>query len=220
MQPETQTTCSLSRQDSAKDSAKEDREKFSHQTLILTALTAITTPNQHPSFNDHFVKLERLHYMEKSRHTRVIDAATTILVTDTEILATMARGANSIVALKEINRGDKDHSVLRDLLDSESQDVYSKSNQILGELNSKSNRILGEVDELLPGEFEMNSDPVIDEDHHAPAKDPQVFVSFPNPNSSIAMPSSDRICKPIAPDNGYWPQIWESKEGYIFESTQ
>jgi hypothetical protein len=40
---------------------------------------------------------------DKTTHTRVIDAATTILVTDTEILATMARSHNghNIIALKQ-----------------------------------------------------------------------------------------------------------------------
>jgi hypothetical protein len=93
------------------EEAKQDREKFSHQTLILTALTAINNTNNHSTFNANQVSKERFKYMkEKIARTPIIDAATTILVTDTEILATMARGthaAHSIFALKEVRERDQ-----------------------------------------------------------------------------------------------------------------
>jgi hypothetical protein len=100
---QTQTTFSTQ--------AASDRETFSNQTLLLTALTAINNPSSHPSLNDSEVNKERLHLMkEKAARTRIIDAATTILVTDTEILATMARRThttNIIFALTEIRQEDR-----------------------------------------------------------------------------------------------------------------
>src|SRR5437016_10350494 len=73
------------------------QETFSNQTLILTALAAINNPSHHPTFNESQISKERLRYMKDkaTNHTPIIDAATTILITDTEILATMARGVSS-----------------------------------------------------------------------------------------------------------------------------
>jgi hypothetical protein len=84
--------------------AQNDRDTFSHQTLLLTALTALNNRHRkHPSINEAAVSLERLEDMKhnSNRHTRVMDAVTTILITDTEIVATMTRGVQSIIAVRE-----------------------------------------------------------------------------------------------------------------------
>jgi hypothetical protein len=189
---QTQTTCCPS----SEDLAMKDREFFSHQTLVLTALSAITAVNQHPKFKDDEVRIERLAYMQtesKSTHTRVIDAATTILVTNAEVLATMAREGRSIVTLNATIRKGQD-PFLGDLLQSSG-------------LNNKTRKIFGKVDELLPGDLDvMNSDP---------KSGGQVFVSFPNPRRESLMPSSDRVCEPTALVSGYWTEIWKSKKVLI-----
>jgi hypothetical protein len=197
----------------------EDRETFSHQTLILTALTAINNPNHHPSFNDDQVNKERLRYMkEKSTHTPVIDAATTILVTDTEILATMSRGVpatHSIVALKETEKGnDQEHK---------NRELYY--DLLKSRLRNDSGQMLMEMEELLPDEFEtVKSDSATTNSNEDPSN---VFVSFPNINKTISMQkptksftSSDPICKPIDTVNGHWAQILKLKSGFIFDSTK
>jgi hypothetical protein len=203
------TTSSLS----PEDSALEMRETFSHQTLILTALTAINSPAQHPSFNTSQVNKERLQYMkEKSAHTPVIDAATTILVTDTEILATMARGAHathSIVALKEVKEEDQGYN--RDLDD------------LLPDLDT--GRLLSTIDALEPDNFGMaeiglaNDEASIDEGRLG-VSDKDVFISFPNINTEIPIEGSDSTCKPITMGPGHWNDIMKSKSGFIIESTQ
>jgi hypothetical protein len=222
-----QTTFSLSPQEFK---ASEDRETFSHQTLILTALTAINSPNNHPIFNGIEVNKERLRCMkERITHTRIIDAATAILITDTEILATMARGANtahSIVAIKEIMRKDQES-------DSQLHDDLLQVGKQFQDLDpGASDRVLGEIDGLIPGELHMAKS-VTDEGHRVPADD--VFVSFPNINKAIPFPMQEQlpidsvqqsstshgpICTPIATVNGHWTQIMESKKGFIFESTK
>jgi hypothetical protein len=185
---------------------REDREKFSLQTLMLTALTAINRPSHHPSFDDVRVNYERLQYMkEKASHTPILEAATTILVTDTEILATMARevhAAHSIVALKEIKANDQDRL----------------------ELRSKYYKTLEDIEDDF---HTVENGPVTDEGHVPASKD--VFVSLPNINKAIPTQesidssqkrSSDPICKPIVMGDGHWAQILESKKGFIFESTK
>ena len=196
--------------------AAEDRETFSCQTLILTALTAINNPNHHPTLHDIEVNKERIQYMkEKAIHTPVIDAATTILVTNTEILATMTRAvknAHSIVAIKEIK---EDNGVNR-IHDEKLNDLFESPH--FKTLDSPaSNRFLKDIDALLP-DSESNSDNngVLDKDH--------VFISFPNVNKSILSMdslSSNHLIKPISVDSkGLWTQIKASKDGIIVESTK
>ena len=190
----TQTTCYLS----PDDPAKKDRETFSHQTLVLTALTAINSANQHPSLNDAKVRVERFLTMkDKAESTRVIDAATTILVTNAEVIATMAHGADSIVTLTEINRNGE-HSLprVRDLLQSRAPDT-------------KQHHIFGEVDELIP------ADEIIRLRNEPRKSDHQVFVSFPNPrksNSSFGS-NGDRVCTSVG--DKHWTKIWNSKKVLI-----
>lgn len=206
--PVTTQASSLS-QDPCSSEAKENRETFSRQTLILTALTAINSPNHHPTFNEFLVNKERIQYMkDKTDHTPIIDAATKILITDTEILATMTRGvqcAHSIVAIKEMKEQYKEHdNKLETLLESGLKDLDSKA----------STRLARELDALLP-----DSDDFDWEESHNPDKD--VFISFPNINSAIPIDSSsytgDPICKPIIMNEGLWNQIMMSKNGFIFE---
>ena len=193
------TASSLSCSDSQ---AERDREKFSHQTLILTALTAINNPSRHSTFNDALVNRERIQYMrEKASHTPIIDAATTILITDTEILVTMSR-AHSIVSFKEIKGRDEEYSLLHQELESRIKDLNSE----------ESMKLLKQFDEFLPNV--VGDDAVADKYHG------DVFVSFPNINERIPMQEStsdDYICRPIAEDKGYWKRILESKSGYIFD---
>jgi hypothetical protein len=199
---------------SLKTQAAEDRETFSSQTLILTALTAVNNPNHHPTLHDIEVNEERIQYMkEKASHTPVIDAATTILVTNTEILATMTRqlqNAHRIIAIKEINENNlkvnQEH-------DDKLNDLF-KSPQF-NELDSPaSNRFLKTIDALLPdSESNLDDKGASDEDH--------VFISFPNSNEAIRMDSSEsssnHLIKPIALDNGLWAQIMDSKTGIIVD---
>jgi hypothetical protein len=115
----------------------EKRETFSHQTLILTVLAAINNPNHHPTFKATEVNNERIQYMkDKTNHIPVIDAATTILVTHTEILATMTRGVNThgLVAIKEIVNQEPENDSLLPLLSKLSHSV----------------RCPREIDEVLP----------------------------------------------------------------------
>ena len=189
------------------------RETFSHQTLILTALAAINNRNHHPIFNATEVEKERIQYMQdnKNSHTPVIDAATMILITDTEVLATMTRGvqnlkAHRLVAIKEINQ--EDESEFNSLLDSQldanhSQLLLRGIDEVLSELDSDHGRV--------------KRDQIPDEG---------IFLSFPNPNEEIflgshSIPSStDTICKPIKMDKGLWTQIMLLGSGHIDEPTQ
>jgi hypothetical protein len=76
------TASSLSLNDSLSQSLQlgvisgdHDRETFSHQTLILTALTAINNQNHHPTFMAAEVEKERIQNMkDKNSHTSVIDS--------------------------------------------------------------------------------------------------------------------------------------------------
>lgn len=91
--------------------AQEARAEFSHQTLLLTALTALNNQNTNkPSFHDKLVFDERIKYMSRKTdtHTNVVDSATSILITGTEIIATMSHGVKSIVAVKEESSGNDD----------------------------------------------------------------------------------------------------------------
>jgi hypothetical protein len=85
--------------------AQNDRDTFCYQTLLLTALTALNNDlrRNHPTIHEVAVFSERLTDMKNNtnKHTRVMDAATAILITDTEILATMTHGVQSIVAVRE-----------------------------------------------------------------------------------------------------------------------
>lgn len=187
--------------------AEQDREKFSHQTLILTALTAINSPNKHPTFKKNLVNQERIQYMkEKAAHTPIIDAATAILITDTEILATMSR-AHSIVTLKELKGKDQE---------SEEQLLLGRLESEIKRLSPKASvKLLKSFDELLPDDPDMD---LVTRTVNHPG---DVFVSFPNINEAISMQeeytSGDPICKPIAKGVGYWNRILESKSGYIFD---
>jgi len=161
--------------------AASDRETFSNQTLLLTALTAINNPSSHPSLNDSEVNKERIRTMKaKAARTRIIDAVTTILVTDTEILATMTRRThttNSIFALTEIRQKDK----------AQHERFESKLENLAPEGSHQ----------MLPGDFDMEDrGPVTDED---------VFISIPNMNKKIhVQESTERFCRPT--DRGDWPQ--------------
>lgn len=138
---------------------------------------------------------------EKASHTPIIDAATAILITDTEILATMSR-AHSIVSFKEIKGRDQEYSLLHHELESRIKDLNSE----------ESMKLLKQFDEFLPNA--VGDDAVADKYHG------DVFVSFPNINERIPMQEStsdDYICRPIAEDKGYWKRILESKSGYIFD---
>jgi len=117
-------------------SEERDRETFSHQTLILTALAAMNNRNHHPTFKADEVEDERIRYMkDKNSHTSVIDAATTILITDTEVLATMTRGVNRLFAIKEVNQEDESrlNSMLASQVDANTSALF-----------------LREIDEVLP----------------------------------------------------------------------
>src|SRR6202522_521663 len=63
---------------------------------------------------------------DKKRHTSVIDAASTILITNTEILATMNRGPNRLFAIKEINQEDKSQfkSQLESQVDTNTSELF------------------------------------------------------------------------------------------------
>ena len=221
---QTQTTCSLSPQDL---SEREDRETFSHQTLILTALTAINSSNKHPTFNNAHVIQERLTYMnEKAFHTPTIDAATTLLVTDTEILATMAHGSNALQGIVTVKEIEKSKDQLEE--DKKKLDALFESGLKNGSGTTEENIL--RMDGLLSEEFYTvnypeNSDPVED-----------LFISFPNINEEVLIQksterlpidlsqqsstSSDPICRPIEMGNGHWAEIQTKKKGYIFESTK
>lgn len=211
----TDSGSSLSLKDSQAQ-AEKDRETFSHQTLLLTALTAINNENHHPSFNLDDVNRDRVEYMRaKTSHTSIIDAATTILITNTEILATMARHhAHGIFAFKEIQGNNPEQMKLID------------------DLLTSPDPQLGKIDELLPDHLDMDGNgPVTwtDSDEAQTASEGHVFVSFPNTNKKICVQapanlsqqsstSSGPICQPIATDNGHWSQIMESTSGFIFGS--
>jgi len=187
-------------------SEERDRETFSHQTLILTALAAMNNRNHHPTFKADEVEDERIRYMkDKNSHTSVIDAATTILITDTEVLATMTRGVNGLFAIKEVNQEDESrlNSMLASQVDANTSALF-----------------LREIDEVLP-----------DSDHDGKKRDHMpdegVFFSFPNPNKHIHMgtgppisSSTDAICKPIKMDKELWTQIVQLGSGYIDEPTE
>ena len=213
-----QTASSLSPKDSQ---AEEDRETFSHQTLLLTALTAIN--NHHPSFNDYQISQERLEYMrDKATHTPIIDAATTILVTDTEILATMACGVDgtthSLVALREIGQNENTH--VEQLLNSGNLDF----------------QMMNKYDEYIPGDFDLVENGPATYEAQAEAAEHPLFVSFPNINTTVPMQapgptarspidssqqssmSRDSICTPIVIEEGHWSQIMASKSGFVFGS--
>jgi hypothetical protein len=182
-------------------SGDRDRETFSHQTLILTALAAINNRNHHPTFMAAEVEKERIQNMkDKNSNTSVIDAATTILITDTEILATMNRGPNRLFAVKEINQ--ENESRFKCQLESQ---VDANTSELF------------EIDEVLP-----------DSKHNGKKRDHMpdegVFFSFPNPNKEIPMDtissSTDATCKPIKMDKGLWTQIVQLRSGYIDEPTK
>jgi hypothetical protein len=169
--------------------AEQDREKFSHQTLILTALTAINSPNKHPTFQKHLVNQERIQYMkEKATHTPIIDAATAILITDTEILATMSR-AHNIVALKELKGKNQDsEEQLLDYLEQEIKRLSPKA----------SVKLLKSFDELLPDDPDI----MVEDDlvTWTGENSGDVFISFPNINEAIPMQEeyTSGDLKPIA----------------------
>jgi hypothetical protein len=203
------------------DGAREDRELFSNQTLILTALTAINNPNMHPLLNAKQVNDTRLQYMKDkgTRHTPVIDAATTILITDTEILATMAHGIqdkHSILALREVKEEYKDQ--LDALLQSDNE--------------SNGSRLLDGIEKILPADFDVEShrdEPGSDFDVEShkdePVSNKGVFISFPNidkglhfKNCTEGLPiDSPPMCNPIHTGNERWTKIMTSKSGFIFE---
>jgi hypothetical protein len=190
-------------------SQENDREIFSHQTLLLTALAAINNGNHHPTFKATEVDKERSQYMNDMNHnnTSIIDAATAILITDTEILATMTRGlhdpnAHRLVAIKEIDQEDESriNSLLESQLDANTTDNL---------------KLLRKIDEVLP---HSDHDRAREKGDSAPGDG--VFLSFPNPNNNIPMgdsqsSASDHICKPIQMDKGLWYKILELKSGYI-----
>lgn len=225
------TACSLSPRDPPQDpqdprslKAREDRETFSCQTLILTALTAINNGNNHPTLHNEGVNKERIKFMnDKVHHTPVIDAATTILVTDTEILATMTRGTHGIVAIQEIkgeNQVEDDR--LSALLDSEESGLNTLGPEI-------PIRVLGKIDALLPDSVDYNTE------ESGNADDKDVFFSFPNICKSIPVSEGsspyridssstsdldDPICKPIIVDKGLWEQIMDLNSGFILEGPK
>ena len=216
--PAQTTSLSSQLEDSSESS---DREIFSRQTLVLTALTAINNPNNHPTFNNIQVNQERLKFMkEKASQTStpIIDAATTILVTDTEILATMAHGANAshgIVAIKEIEieKGDE-------LVKMTNEKIVDSLNQSeLGNDVESTLMILRGMDGHLPDEFyplpvAENDEPELED----------VFVSFPNINEALGVPleksTSNPICRPIEIDIGHWAEIMKRETGFIFGSPK
>jgi hypothetical protein len=213
MPTQTSSPSSQDSQHELEDCAR-DREIFSQQTLVLTALTAINNPNKHPTFKHSQVSQERLQFMkEKASPTPIIDAATTILVTNTEILATMANGANSshgIVALTEIEKGEE-------LLEGPRRKIVDLAKSKFKD-GIESTLFLRDLDGHLPDEFyplPVNEDSVPDED---------IFVSFPNIDKALAVPlpkpTSSPICKPIDLGNGRWAQIMKGKTGFIFESSK
>jgi hypothetical protein len=186
------TVSSLSLKDSQTLSPEEARDTFSHQTLILTALTAINSSAGHPSFNYKQVNKERLQYMkEKATHTRIIDAATTILVTNTEILATIARGVNathSIIALKETD----ELKLIQDVVEGDCPVTDLNSN------DSEDSDVfisLPNINKTIP-----------------------TWSDSSQKLSQQSSASGDHICKPITIADGCWAQIEESKNGFIFES--
>lgn len=233
-------TASLSSNDSHRptqvtgSSEAEDRKTFSHQTLILTALAAINNPSNHPTFKAAEVNKERIQYMKDTAiRTPIIDAATTILVTDTEILATMASvyAPHSIVALKksESNEDQAHNKTLDNLFEEKLKFLDAQSSM----------KFWREMDGVLPDDLGVED--IIDEAQHASKgpglKDKDIFISMPNINQNILIPSqksterlpinshqsstsNDPICKPIAVVDGRWQQIWESKSGFIFEATK
>jgi hypothetical protein len=177
-----------------------DRETFSHQTLLLTALTAINNQNHHPSFNIAEVNTERVEYMQqKAARTPVIDAATTILVTDKEILATIARGVCGMQGILTLRATQEENTEKTNLLNLKNPD-------------------LRQVDAFPQDDFAMEA---VTEGEVA--TEGSLFVSLPNPASDLSRESSTSsgpICKPIAMDDGHWPQILESKNGFIFGSKK
>jgi hypothetical protein len=227
-------TASLSSNDSHRptqvtgSSEAEDRKTFSHQTLILTALAAINNPSNHPTFKAAEVNKERIQYMKDTAiRTPIIDAATTILVTDTEILATMASvyAPHSIVALKEDQAHNK---TLDNLIEAKLKHLDAKSSM----------KFWREMDGVLPDDLGID---ITDEAQHASKgpdlKDKDIFISIPNINQNIRIPSqksterlpinshqsstsNDPICKPIAVVAGRWQDILKSKSGFIFEAAK
>src|ERR1700678_1578273 len=100
---------------------------------------------------------------DKNNNISVIDAATTILITDTEILATMTQGVNRLFAIKEVNQENESRfkSQLESQVDANTSELF-------------------EIDEVLP-----------DSEHNGKKRDHMpdegVFFSFPNPNKEIPM---------------------------------
>ena len=182
--------------------AKEERELFSHQTLLLTALTALNNPNNSPKLHDNLVKEERVEYMRQqtTRHTPVMDAVTTILITDKEIIATMARGIQTILAIKQDPIETKQEAIDTEKLEAPQND-----------------------------DFDLDLEGIETEERPDPASQKTVFLSFPNIDKKIVMSSinssstgssCDHFCKPIAVDKGYWKEILNSGTGFIFESKK
>jgi hypothetical protein len=192
--------------------AQKDRDIFSHQTLLLTALTALNNPNHNPTLNDRIVNEERLACMKQktNHHTRVTDAAATILITDTEILATtsMTQEVYTIVAIKE----DSEDGNRR------LQDAIKAG--------------------LEPQSLEISNEFIDSEDIAREKPDPShkktVFFPFPSINkkllksskalspigSSSTGGSHDHICQPIVVDKGFWDQILNSETGFMVESKK
>ena len=203
-------TCSPSLE-SLQLESEQDRETFSHLTLLLTALTAINSPNDHPFFNEVEVNKERLEFMkQKANHTPVIDAATTVLVTDTEILATMTRGvpnAHSMIAMKEEHYHDQ--------ADEKSLDAALLQLELKPSL-----QILREMDEIIPVEEILQVSDDLDKEGIGHGSS-NVFISFPNINSAIRSGSSSTSkpdgykIQPLISEKSFWSQITESKCGYL-----
>jgi hypothetical protein len=182
--------------------AEEDRDTFSHQTLLLTALTALNNPNNNPTIHEHLVKDERVRYMFQgtNRHTRVMDAVTTILITDKEIIATMIQGVQKIVAVKEeaiitaANKADIGPQILENL------DL--------------------DLDDILE-----QRDPTSDKTVFVsfPNIDKKLFKSskeLSSIDSSSTSGSRDHVCKPIAVNKGFWNNILKSNSGFIVDSKK
>src|ERR1700678_202916 len=140
---------------------------------------------------------------DKKRHTSVIDAASTILITNTEILATINRGPNRLFAIKEITQEDESRfkSQLKSQVDANTSELF-------------------EIDEVLP-----------DSDHNGKKRDHMpdegVFFSFPNPNKEIPMGTGPPIssstkptCKQHKMEKKLWTQIVQLGSGYIDEPTE
>ena len=168
----TDSGSSVSLKDSQAQAAK-DRETFSHQTLLLTVLTAINNPNHHPSFNVNQVNQERVKYMQaKAARTPVIDAATTILVTDTEILATMACGVRGMQGILTLKATQEENVVKMQLL------------------NRLENPDLHQVDEFPLDDFFMEGNGPVTDEAQAACKS-SLFLSLPNPDIGISVQAPD-----------------------------